>query len=223
VTALEQRVADLELAVLQLAAGRELEFGDTEGHPFHGNQWSQRSSLGEAAAVGKSVADKAAADRHAAAGTHGSAEDHVVKGGRTDASIVEAAKAKGLWTEKPLTHEAQKEGFGHGYGYSHPAAVLPTNTRIDLRDPNKNEYSSQRHGDQEGSIIVTYNHDTSHLRALGTAGDTDASVLGNRVMLQHDQTGRSMGADNTIVGIRHADGSFSGMIPARSIPYAVFK
>jgi hypothetical protein len=44
------RVENLELAVLALGAEAE-EFGDSEGHPFHGNQWSSGGGSGRSATV----------------------------------------------------------------------------------------------------------------------------------------------------------------------------
>lgn len=40
---LAARIADLEAAVLALGVRETLEFGDTEGHPFRGNQWQVHS------------------------------------------------------------------------------------------------------------------------------------------------------------------------------------
>lgn len=60
---LETRVADLEAAVLELTASRELEFvGDLPGHPFHGNQHTEN-----AGARARDAADNAAGDRRTAA------------------------------------------------------------------------------------------------------------------------------------------------------------
>lgn len=46
-TDLAARIAQLEAAVTSLAALTLQEFGDSPGHPFHGNQWSEATRNGD--------------------------------------------------------------------------------------------------------------------------------------------------------------------------------
>lgn len=209
---LPNRVDALENALLTL--GRA-EFGDSEGHAFHGNQWTKMSQeeLDKTIAGAAKELARRQAEAAGAAGVSTNIEDHLLKAPR-EAAIVDKARALGMIPEKG-THV----DLGSEYGASpdSPAYILPTQTKIHLANPDENPYPSH-----DNSYVVVQSNETGHLRAIGGSGSE--WNVGGTVHLKHDQTdGRIGGYDgHTVVG-RIDQGTAVGVIPDRKIAYSVFK
>lgn len=206
---LETRVAELELAVLALTTEREMEFGDVQGHLFHGNQWSDGTS-------GEGNDGKPAGDPGATRAA--------------DAPFPKAENKSGYGLS-PSYRTQQYTSGGRLMGgdmVGKAAAILPTGSSVNLHKPEKSDFIDNVVGQTVHIVDVKDREGGPSYRAISTYGGPTWNV-GDRVFMNHDQNpGRSLhnnssGSGAEVVGTMHQDGRMEGTVPNKSIPLWVFK
>lgn len=96
-------------------------------------------------------------------------------------------------------------------------AILPTGTRINVTKPEANEYHESTDVD-----YVLADLSGKPVRVASSCGRLSGFGLGTRHDFHHDQTGRRLGYLQ-VVGIVDYRGTNEGIVPATSLPLAVFK
>lgn len=219
---LETRVADLEAAVLELSATRDLEFvGDLPGHAFRGNQYSGGGGSEGAGGPGKSSVDypsinsnvnaRATAAQIAGKKPYDAGPPPVGKfrdlGHNPDVPVVDSASHAGK------NYSGQSAG---GYaGHDEQRSPVVSAGRINPSDP-KHEFLDGNTDD----LQILKDGDTGKLTAV--AGKF--WNVGDQVGLMNDQSRRQLGSQTQyVVGTRLAGGASEGIIPTQSVPVRVFK
>lgn len=220
-TELEKRVADLEFAVLQLAAGKELEFGDVQGHLFHGNQWSAGNGSNDGTG-GEGNGGKPAGDPGATKAADAPFPRANHDGPQGGYGLTPSFRTR-QYTENGRIMGGEMRGGA--------AAILPTGSSVNLHKPDKADFAENV---GEGTTVHVvdigrrYGDEAKgpNLRAVSSYGGPTWNV-GDKVYMNHDQNpGRSLlpdGGPGTVVGIRHQDMRMEGDVPNKSMPHWVFK